>query len=95
MTENKEMFDQIATAFLDKWLEEQKLIPVRMSDFDDLGYRDFLAHHDPLLSRVVEGHTRNEVKKGHENVALAYAITYAILTAYKILQNDKDRGQDV
>ena len=84
--ENKEVFDQIATVFLDRWLEELRLIPARMSDFDDLDYRDFLAHYDPLLSKAVEGHTRKEVRKGLENVALAYAITQAILESHHISQ---------
>ena len=83
--ENKEVFDQIATAFLDKWLEELRLIPKRMSDIGDMGYRDFLSRCDPLLSRVVEGHTEDEIRRGHEKLALASAVAQAILTARQIL----------
>jgi len=81
-----EAFDKVATAFLDRWLLEQRHIPAKMSDFDNSDYRAFLSRYDPLLSKIVEGHTRNETKKGLENVALAYAVTEAILTALQFHQ---------
>ncbi len=84
--ENEGVFDQILTAFLDKWHEELKLIPERMADIDDSGYRGFLSRYDPFLSKVVEGHTEEEVRNGHVKLALAYAITQAILTAHHILK---------
>ena len=76
-----EAFDKIATAFLDRWLLELRQIPAKMADFENSDYRSFLSRYDPYLSKIVEGHTRNETRKGLENVALAYAVTEAILTA--------------
>ena len=84
--EEGQEFDQILTAFLDKWHEGLKDIPERMADIADSGYRDFLSHYDPFLSKVVEGHTAEEVRSGHEKLALASAITHAILTAHNILK---------
>ena len=83
---NQEMFDQILTVFLDKWREERKLIPERMADIGDIGYRGFLSRYDPFLSKVVERHTAGELRKGHERLALACAIVHAVLTAHRILK---------
>jgi len=83
---NKEAFDQIQSAFLDKWLEGLKQVPERMKDVDDTNWRNFLTSYDPSLSKVIEGNTREVVRNALEKGALANAVTYAILTAHNILK---------
>lgn len=84
-----EIFDQIAFAFLDRWQIETQVNAVKMHQYDDRQSRYALATNDPSEANTVEKHTRHEIQKGLENVALANAVTAAILKAHQILPSAK------
>ena len=88
MSETK-VFDQIASAFLDRWQIETQVNAVKMHQYDDRQSRHALATNDPSEANTVEKHTRREVQRGLENIALANAVTAAILKAHQILQSTK------
>jgi hypothetical protein len=84
MSDYEELSKRIANAFLDKWNEELKQVHKQMADVDNLDWRNFLTAYDPTLSKLIEGNSREVVQTLLEKLALAKAVSYAILTA---LQN--------
>jgi hypothetical protein len=78
-----EVMAQMVAAFLVKYEVELGTIPQRVTQLDNPEYRSQLAHTDPVLSKVVEGHTRNEIIKTLENVALASAVVEAVQVAFQ------------
>ncbi len=80
---SQEVIAQMVTAFLVKYEVELATIPQRITQLDNPEYRRQLAHSDPTLSKVVEGHTREEIIKTLGNVALAAAVIEAVQVAFQ------------
>ena len=80
---SQEVIAQMVSAFMVKYEVELATIPQRVNRLDDPGYRSQLAHTDPLLSKVVEGHTREEIIKALGNVALASAVAEVVQVAFQ------------
>jgi len=80
---SQEAVAKMVTAFMVKYEVELATIPNRMTQLDDPEYRRRLAQSDPLLSKVVEGHTRDEIIKALGNVALASAVVETVQVAFQ------------
>jgi hypothetical protein len=84
MTEEK-VFDQVVSAFLDRWLKESEQIREQIAQLEDPTYKHILAHYNPIFYKRFERLTKSGKRKALENVAIARAVTEAILTAHKLL----------
>lgn len=80
---SQEVVAQMVASFLVKYELEMSTIPQRITQLDNPDYRRQLAHSDPTLSKVVEGHTREEIIKTLGNVALATAVVEAVQIAFQ------------
>jgi hypothetical protein len=78
-----EATEKMVSAFLMKYETELGTISGRIKHLSDPSYRAEIARTDPVLSRVVEGHTREEIAVTLERLALAAALVEAVKVAFE------------
>ncbi|MBN1368088.1 MAG: hypothetical protein JW967_09195 [Dehalococcoidales bacterium] len=86
--ETEKLIAEIVDVFLHRLKQERKEMGLILKELDSPDYRDGLAHRNPSLSKQAEGLTLDEYKERLHDKAVARAMVYAFLKAYRYLKHN-------